>query len=103
MEEGLGLINSESYCAHTVLVPIIHRYLELCHQDGVYLKLMQDGASRHAAGDTASEFYERGIHVIHWPPFSPNLNPIQQVWHFIKNYLQDNFPEHVTYNTAFSG
>jgi len=100
LEEGLGLINSESYCAHTV--PIIHRYLELCRRDSVYLKPMQDGASRHAAGDTATEFYERGVDALHWPPFSPDLNPIQKVWHIIKNYLQENFPENVTYDTAFS-
>jgi len=95
-EKDWGSINSESYCAHTV--PIIHGYIELCYQNGINLKLMQDGAPGHAAGDTRTELQERGIEVIHWPAFSPDLNPIEKVWHTMKNYLQDNFPENMSYD-----
>ena len=87
--------NAESHSGHTV--PIIHGYyIELCRQDEIYLKLMQDGAPRHAAGDTRTELQERSIEVIFWPAFSPDLNPIERVWHIIKNYLADNFPGHVS-------
>ena len=95
-EKDWGSINSESYCVHTV--PIIHGYMELCRRDGIYLRLMQDGAPGHAAGNTATELQERGIEVIYWPPFSPDLNPIEKVWHIMKNYLQDNFPENMSYD-----
>jgi len=52
-EKDWGSINTESYSAHTV--PIIHGYIELCRRNEIYLKLMQDGAPRHAAGDTRTE------------------------------------------------
>jgi len=54
-------INSESYCVHTV--PIIHGYRELCCGDSINLKLMQDRAPEHAAGDTRTELQGRGIQV----------------------------------------
>jgi len=59
---------------------------------------MQDGAPGHAAADTRTELEERGIEVIHWPAFSPDLNPIEKVWHTMKNYLQENFPENMLYD-----
>jgi hypothetical protein len=59
---------------------------------------MQDGAPGHAAGDTKAELASRGIIVIEWPPFSPDLNPIKRVWHIMKNYIQDHFPENMTYD-----
>ena len=61
-EKDWGSINSESYCAHTVL--IIHGYMELCRRNRMDLILMQDGAPGHAAGDTKVELRERGIEVI---------------------------------------
>ena len=76
-EKDWASINSEHYCAHTV--PIIHGYLELCCRDGVFLKLLQDGAPGHSAGDTRVKLQERSIETIYWPPFSPDLNPIERV------------------------
>lgn len=59
---------------------------------------MQDNAPGHRAASTMEDMRERGIHPIFWPPFSPDLNPIERVWHFMKNYLQDNYPEKMTYD-----
>lgn len=79
-------------------MPIIHGYIELQRREGIYLKLIQDGAPSHVTGETKQDLEERGIIVIYWPPFSPDLNPIEKVWHIMKNYLQDHFPEVMNYN-----
>ena len=59
---------------------------------------MQDGASGHAAGATQNVFQERGVSLIFWPPFSPDLNPIETVWDWMKKYIQQHFPEKMSYN-----
>jgi transposase len=41
---------------------------------------------------------ERGVIAIFWPAFSLDFNPIERVWHIMKNYLQDNYPENMNYN-----
>jgi hypothetical protein len=64
----------------------------------VHLKLMQDGARGHAAADAKQDLQEREIEVIPWSPFSPDLNPIERAWHIMKNYLQDNVPEVMSYD-----
>lgn len=95
-EKDWGTINSESYCAHTV--PVIDGYIRLQRQEGLDLVLMQDGAPGHNANETKQELNARGITVIYWPPYSPDLNPIERVWHYMKLYLQEHYPENMGYD-----
>ncbi len=37
------------------------------------------------------EFAARGIYPIQWPPFSPDLNPIESVWDDMKDYIEDYY------------
>jgi transposase len=43
------------------------------------LVLIQDGAPGYAAADTKENLRKRGIIVIFWPPFSPDLNLIKKI------------------------
>jgi len=91
-EKDWGSINQTTYSER--VVPLIHRWLRL-HPD---LRLMQDYAPGHNGGATLEELRDRGIIIIEWPPYSPDLNPIETVWNKMKDYIAANFPEKMTYN-----
>jgi DDE superfamily endonuclease len=35
----------------------------------------------------------RGIICEKWPPFSPNLNPIEAVWNWMKDWIQARYDD----------
>jgi hypothetical protein len=76
-------INSEQYCEHTL--PLVERHITL-HP---YLKFMQDNAPAHSSKYTKTWLQTHGITVIKWPPNSPDLNPIEIVWNWIKQWIQE--------------
>jgi transposase len=41
---------------------------------------------------------ERGIYPVFWPPFSPDLNPIETVWNKMKDYIAKHYPEKMSYD-----
>ena len=48
---------------------------------------------------TKEELRERGIKPIDWPAFSPDLNPIEHVWAWIKDFIQENYPEDIEHDS----
>ena len=62
------------------------------------LLLIQDGALGHSAAFTREELRERGIELIFWPPFSPDLNPIEMAWNWMKDWIQGRYPDDINKN-----
>ena len=53
------------------------------------LYFMQDGAPVHTAKIVKEWFKSKNIEVFDWPPQSPDLNPIENMWHYMKRQLEN--------------
>jgi transposase len=50
---------------------------------------MQDGAPCHTANVIKDFFNERGLEVLPWPGNSPDMNPIEGIWHNLKDRVNE--------------
>lgn len=74
--------------------------MDICGPGTVFL---QDNAPTHTARvvqDFLSEFASaHGITILDWPPYSPDLNPIENLWKILKENIYKKDPELVTLNS----
>jgi transposase len=54
---------------------------------------MHDNASVHTARIVKRILEEMGIRVMIWPPYSPDLNPIENLWALLKAKIYEKYPE----------
>ena len=52
-----------------------------------------DNAPIHTAQDVKDWLEQHGIHVLEWPPYSPDLNPIEHIWWALKKKVLELHPE----------
>jgi hypothetical protein len=54
---------------------------------------MQDNASIYIAHSVRNWFTNAALICLDWPPYSPNLNPIEHAWAKLKEMIDKEFPE----------
>jgi hypothetical protein len=56
-------------------------------------EFQQDNSQLHNAGSTQTWLLHNAISWIDWPPYSPDLNPIENAWALLKRKLRSLFPD----------
>ncbi len=73
-------------------------YLEILEDNvlGIWqpgLIFMQDNAPIHKARKVMKWFEENGIVLTDWPLYSPDLNPVEHLWHELKKPIYQVRPD----------
>ena len=75
--------NTENYLK--VLEEAVEEMKEITSSETLYLQM--DNARYHWATEALEFYLEKNIKVIDWPPYSPDLNPIENTWAIMKQKL----------------
>jgi hypothetical protein len=57
---------------------------------------LKKGSGRPSTLTPEEDLHERGVHYVKWLSFSPDLNPIEKVWNWMKDWIQDHFDDTLT-------
>jgi hypothetical protein len=79
-----GTLNAERYCA--LLEQHLLPQAALWYGDGLW-EFQQDNAPSHKAHTTMAFFADNSIEVLEWPAYSPDINPIENLWSTLKKKI----------------
>lgn len=90
--DRLGM-NFTQYCEEILeahLLPLIRRVGMIYGPwgDGRTVETIEDGARIHSSAQTNAFHRRHNIHRLAWPPYSPDMNLIENVWAILKRRLR---------------
>lgn len=81
-----GMVNSDKYI--TILQNNIISFMEDQPLATTY-RLQQDNAPCHKAKGTMAFLRHHRVDLLSWPPYSPDLSPIENLWGILKMKLRE--------------
>jgi DDE superfamily endonuclease len=86
-EKEWGTMNSANY--DEVVLAEIERFFQEHTEEGYIF--MQDNAPSHRSQETRINLLLRRIPYVKFPPYSLDLNLIEHVWNWMKDWIQDHY------------